>query len=278
MVGTATLAGLQAGDHVCVPFSGARVRTQLMEQFVRTGLDEGGKIICCTVADDPERLTAALVAADSRAADALRDGRLQIGSAAESYLASGRFDAEQVARDWRRVIGRARREGHPGIRVIADMAWATGSVPGTDRLAWYEAEVNRVFAGGFASGVCLYDRGAFAPVRLRRYIGTHPGTVEPGDPQPPQLRMRHTAQPRGLALTGEADIANRAALIAVLDGLRADLPGDDPLTVDLSALTFADVGAAAAIVRLARRERGLRITGASRRLAGLLDLVRQVDA
>ncbi|MFI5915836.1 MEDS domain-containing protein [Dactylosporangium sp. NPDC051541] len=278
MVGTATLAGMQAGDHVCVPFSGARVRTQIMEQFIRTGLDEGDKVICCTVADDPAAFTAALAAADPRVPGALRDGRLQIGSAADSYLATGRFDAERVAHDWRTVIGAAKREGHPGVRVIADMGWATGTVPGTERLAWYEAEVNRIFADGFARGVCLYDRGAFPPVRLRRYIGTHPGTVEPGDPQPPQLRMRHTAEPRGLALTGEADIANRAALIAVLDGLRSDLPGDDPLTVDLSGLTFADVAAAAALVRLTRRVSGLRLTGASRRMTGLLDLVRQADA
>ncbi|WP_433086536.1 MEDS domain-containing protein [Dactylosporangium sp. CA-052675] len=278
MAGTATLAGLQAGDHVCVPFSGAGVRTGLMESFVRGALDEGDKVICRTVQDDPHELAAALAGQDPRIRDALARGQLMIGSAAESYLAAGHFDAEQTAADWRGVIDRARDEGHPGLRIIADMSWATGALPGTDRLPWYEAEVNRVFAGGFARGVCLYDRGTFPPARLRRYIATHPGTVEPGDPQPPQLRMRHTTEPRGLALTGEADIANRAALAAVLDGLRADLPGDDPLTIDLSGLEFADVAAAAALVRTARRVPGLRITGASRRLAGLLDLVRQADA
>jgi hypothetical protein len=277
-LGTETLAGLQAGDHVCVPFTGAGVRTGIMAGFVRGGLDSGDKIVCCTVLDDPAEFTAALVAADGRAGEALHDGRLVVGSAAGSYLASGRFEAERTTLGWRAAIDQARRDGYPGMRVIADMSWATGAVPGTGRLPWYEAEVNRILAGGFARGVCLYDRETFAPARLRRYIATHPGTVEPDDPHPPQLRLRHTDCPRGLAVTGEADMANRAALLAVLDGLQADLPGDDPLTIDLSGLTFADVGAASALVRMARRLPGLRLVGASRRLAGLFELVRQADA
>ncbi|WP_433060243.1 MEDS domain-containing protein [Dactylosporangium sp. CS-033363] len=278
MAGTTTLAGLQAGDHVCVPYLGASVRAGIMEDFVREGLADGDKVICCTVQDDPDALTAALAEADARVPEALRDGRLLVCSATKSYLAAGRFDAERTAADWREVVGQAERDGHAGLRIIADMSWATGAVPGTERLPWYEAEVNRIFARGFARGVCLYDRETFTPARLRRYISTHPGTVEPDDPQPPQLRMRHTAEPRGLALTGEADIANRAALIAVLDGLRADLPGTDPLTIDLSGLNFADVAAASALVRAARRVPGVRLAGASRRLAGLLELVRQADA
>ncbi|WP_426511858.1 MEDS domain-containing protein [Dactylosporangium sp. McL0621] len=278
MVGTAILAGLQAGDHVCVPYSGAELRTGIMEGFIRSALHDGDKVICCTVGEDPGAFAAGLAANDSGIAEALTGGRLEIYSAAQSYLAAGRFDAERTAADWRGVVARARREGHPGLRIIADMGWASGGIPGAERLPWYEAEVNRVYAAGFARGACLYDRRRFSPARLRRYIATHPGTVEPGDPHPPQLRMRHTDDPRGLALTGEADIANRAALLAVLDGLRADLPGDDPLTIDLSGLAFADVAAAAALIRTARREPGVRLAGASRRLTGLLDLVRQADA
>ncbi|MER7004208.1 MEDS domain-containing protein [Dactylosporangium sp. NPDC000555] len=274
MAGT-TLGGLAPGDHVCVLHGGLVGRSGVLEAFILPALDSGDKVICRIARVAPAVVAEALEAADGRAREALRSGQFVITGARESYLPSGAFDPERVIDAWREELDRIREDGYPGMRVVGDMSWAADPVPGTERLAWYEAEVNRVFVAGFACVVCLYDRSTFSPARLRQYIQAHPGTIEPGVPRIPQLRLRYTSDPRGLAIAGEADIANRTALAAVLAGLPHDAPGDGPLTIDVSGLTFADVGTAAALLRCTREIPQLRLTGLSPYLSDLLDMVAQ---
>ncbi|MEU7874571.1 hypothetical protein [Dactylosporangium sp. NPDC049140] len=60
--------------------------------FIRSALHDGDKVICCTVGDDPGAFAAGLAANDPGIAEALTGGRLEIYSAAQSYLAAGRFE------------------------------------------------------------------------------------------------------------------------------------------------------------------------------------------
>ena len=91
-----------------------------------------------------------------------------------------------------------------------------------------------------------------------------------------------TAAPPVLHLAGEFDLSARDELTDAVLAMAAD-PGHDELCLDLSATTFLDSEALAAIIQgaLAAREAGkrFRIAGASgvvRRvldMAGLLDLI-----
>jgi hypothetical protein len=273
MAAIATLSRLAPGDHVCVTHTGPVVG--VVAGFVLDALGTGDKVVCYTGDGDPAAVAAHIENADARARTALRSGRFEIRCARDSYLDSGAFDPERTIDTLRAALGDVRDAGYPGLRVIADMSWAAAELPGAERLAWYEAETNRLFADGYARVACLYDRAAFTPQRLRECIAAHPATVEPDSCRDPQLRLRYTTDPPGLAIAGEADIANRAALAAVLAGLPHDLPGPSELTIDVSGMTFADVATAAALLRCAASTPRVRIAGADPHLADLLELVAQ---
>jgi anti-anti-sigma regulatory factor len=270
-VDTGLLGRLIPGDHVCWLVDDQGIRADGTAAYVRAGLTKHHKVMYC--GDDPDEVIAGLEARGVHTGAALSSGQLRVSTAEATYLAGGYFDAEATIDDWRQQSARARTEGYRGLRALGDMSWASRSVPGADRLPWYEAQVNRIFADGFAMGICLYDRRLFPPAALQHFTASHPGLISPetGEGQAPLLHVRRTVDPPGLRLLGEADLSNRRALSAVIEHLLddADTTGR-PLTIDVSELRFADGETARILVRAASRSRGLRMVGCSRSMTRLL--------
>ncbi|WP_229074702.1 MEDS domain-containing protein [Actinoplanes sp. DH11] len=258
MIETDALDRLCLGDHACVVIEDDETRRRSLLTFIRGGLRDGQRILYYGPAEPA--LTAEL-------APALADDRLRMATPQESYLAAGRFDPEAMMRGWRDAAAEARADGFRGLRAIGDMSWASRPVPGSERLAWYEANVNRVFAEGDAMAMCLYDRRLFSDVDLRRVTWSHPATLDAGtDPRSvPLLRAIRTTDPPGVILRGEADLSNRHALTAIMENLVADTPsGGEPLVVDISGLTFLDAASVRILTRVAAAEvTRLRVTGCS---------------
>jgi anti-anti-sigma regulatory factor len=262
---------LRPGDHVCWAYSDGAERLRVLARFTATALAAGDRVLCHL---DPPPPEGAVPAQGADLAAARARGQLRYTPPGESYLAGGAFDAEAVLDGWRAELAATRAAGYPGLRVITDMDWAARPVPGVEHLAWYEAQATRVFADGFATVVCLYDRRLFPRAVLDRAAAAHPGTALDDDRWRPQLRVLRTRDPVGVRLTGACDLSTRAALTAVLDGLAEDAPaGDVPLRVDVSGLRFADAAAAHALVGTARTApAGVRVVGASPIVVKLLRL------
>jgi hypothetical protein len=203
-------------------------------------------------------------------------GQVELRTSAEGYLTRGRFEPEAVIDSWPREIAAARDGGYAGLRMVVDMSWAAGGVPGGERLEWYEAEVNRVFAGGYAIALCQYDRRLFTAGRLARLSAAHPSAFSPKAPigWRPLLRILRVDDPPGVRMAGEVDASNRDALAATLAGLADDFPGVDvPLTLDVERLRFADAAAARLMVHAAGSvPTGVRFSGCSLPLVRLLEL------
>jgi anti-anti-sigma factor len=257
------------GDHVCWIVDDDDARMTAIASFVRAGLRARHRVIYC--GDDPDLVLAGLERHGVATRAAIGAGMLRALTGEATYLSGGVFDPVATLRRWRAEIARASAEGSPGIRVVADMTWASRPVPGADRLPWYEAQVNTVFTEGTVAGVCAYDRRHFDPLYLRRLSWAHPGaatTVIPFEPES-SLRARRTREPHGLRLSGEADLSNRDALRALIEHLFDDQP---EATVDVSGLTFADTAAVRTLVEAASRGPGrVRLTGCSPRLRRMLD-------
>jgi anti-anti-sigma regulatory factor len=244
--------------------------------LVRAGIAARHKVLCLTQAVMPVAVAAALESIDVATGPALDRGQLRIATGAETYLRHGGFDPDTALSAWRQGIEQARREGYHGLLVIADMMWAARPVLGPDRLAWYEARLSRLCADGFVTAVCMYDRRVFTGAELQEISKAHLATASPGyhGNFTVRLRIARTTDPAVIRLTGEADLATRFAVQAVLDGALDDLPYGEPATVDLAGLRFADAATAAALVRLARAlPPGSRFVGTSAPVAGLLNLV-----
>ncbi|MEU4688161.1 MEDS domain-containing protein [Actinoplanes sp. NPDC023714] len=263
------LERLSPGDHACLVAGDEPALTRSVAAYVRAGLRARHRVLYL---GRGERVVSELAALGVDVRSALAAGRLRIESAAGEYVHGGAFDVEASVAHFRAQAEQARSEGFRGFRAFGDMSWAarTGR---TALLPHYEARVNRLFAEGFAMGVCLYDRRLFGAVELRDIIRSHPCTITAQtDPEAvPLLRAVRIATPdgAGVRLEGEADLSNRNALRTVLEHLAEE--SGETLTVEVTALRFADSAAARTLLGVSGPgRRKLRVVGCSATLRRLL--------
>ena len=262
---------LTLGDHVCWTVDDDAVRLTALAGYVRAGLRHRQQILYRGA--EPAGFLAGLDRLGLDTAAALASGQLLLNTPETALVVDGVFDADRALARWHAAAGRSRSAGYGGLRVIADMAWAAGPVPGAERLPWYEAQVNAVYAEGDAMAVCLYDRRLFDPFALRRLAWSHPGVMGGAAPFDPgsSLRVRWSRDPFGVRLEGEADLSNRYALSAVLDHLFDRPPAAAVATVDLTGLRFADTAVARVLIEAGSGATGrIRLVGCSPGISRLL--------
>lgn len=262
---------LALGDHVCWTLDDDAGRLDAIATVVRAGLNSRHRVLYC--GDDPADVLAGVERRGVRIAAALTTGQLLAERPESCFLTGGHFDPDRTMDHWRTGVAQARHDGWRGIRVIGDMSWAARALPGVEHLPSYEARLNSLFAGGEVAGVCTYDRRLFDPMRLRHIAWSHPGLAGPDRPYDPDfaLRIRRTVTPYGVRLAGEADMANHAALAAVMADVRAGMPAGGTATVDVSALRFADTAVARVLIEAAVGGPGtIRVVGCSASLTRLL--------
>jgi anti-anti-sigma factor len=271
---------LQPGDHVCWVFDNDEHRLATMARYVHTGIHSGHKVLYFTDSPDPTTLLAGLAARGVPVGAALAAGQLTVTAAEPTYLPMGVFSPAAMIEKCAAEARTARQEGWAGLRLTGDMTWATRLGVDPHLLTRYEAQVNRVYAGGYAMGLCQYDRRQYHASQLRRIMAAHPGTAGTGAGHAwtPLLRVVRTTDPPGLRLSGEVDSSNRHALAAVLSNLPQDLPpagvASRPIVIDVTDLRYADAAAAQMLLRTAHAAAGgLRLSGCSAALARLLEIV-----
>ncbi|MFI5956358.1 MEDS domain-containing protein [Cryptosporangium sp. NPDC051539] len=249
------------GDHICVLTSTAEQRLATMLAVAADGLAGGQMVMVLSVSPPPAAVEEVLTERIDGAAAGLDSGQLQVLPARELYLADHRFNP-RVFEAMAGAIDGALAAGYSGLRVAADMTWAVSPSVDTAGLADYEAAVNALALDGRAFGACLYERRGMDPGLMRSIIQSHPATTR-HPPVAPQLRMRRTYRPYGIAFHGEADISNRNAVQSALNATLDARPDNcSELVLDVSELHFADVSVAAAVSSLATRTSGLvRIVG-----------------
>lgn len=270
---------LRPGDHVCLLYDTMDDQLSAVARYASTGFGSHQQVVYLA---DSERSFDVIVEMLRRkgiaVADVLTSGRLKMIPAPELYLDGGRFDASAALEAYPRWIAHARDAGFAGLRVVTDMGWAQLPLPGVEQLAWYEAQVSGVLADGYAMGLCCYpDLGD-----TTQKVGTaHPSTVygpiyasAPNGAWIPQLRVRITRDPVRLCVTGEVDLSNRDCLPSVLDRLLRMSDPTEPLQIDFSAVSFADVATMRLLVRAAQAwPRGLTLIGCAEPIAETLRLL-----
>jgi hypothetical protein len=256
---------LQLGDHVCAFIDGRDDGLELIARTVAAGLADGDKVMVFTESLLPAAVFAGLRARGVPVERVGQAGQVRLLAARNAYLPDGWFDPRRMLDSLVEEIDRAVAEGYRGLRLVGDMVWALDETAGVEQLAWYEAQVNRVYMQGRALGLCLYDRRAFGSQLLQEVACAHPAVtgVGAGTGEVPLLRIRRSSDPYGLRLTGEADLSNRQAVAAALEGLLAEQPDpDEPIVVDVAGLRFADVATVALLAGLALRvPAGVQLTG-----------------
>ncbi|MEU4773905.1 MEDS domain-containing protein [Micromonospora sp. NPDC023644] len=278
MTGGAVVEQVTLGDHVCWTYDDDADALDAVARFVVTGLRLGQKVLCLLDALEPAAVVAAVRSAGGSPDAARADGRLRILPAVEIHRDGGRSASDATVATLAVEIARAHREGHSGLRLVNDMAWAARDGAPLAELRRHEAAMNALFPAGGAAALCLYDRRLFPADRWRAVASVHPATAGPGADRAwvPLLRAYRTADPPGLRLVGQLDWSNRGALGAMLTGLAGPTPSGRPAVLDVSDVSFADVAAASALLDAERTSApdGFRLVGCRPVVRRLLDLVR----
>lgn len=265
---------LRPGDHVCWAFEDDETRDRTLSAYISGAASEHHKAIYFTHSTTPAAFLETMASTGLDVERLTGSGQLEVFTAEESYLSTGRFEASAMIDGCLAASAESRAAGFTGLRLAGDMSWAVSPVAGSERLDWYEAQVTRVYTEGYAIGLCLYDARLFDTPRLLEIRGVHPCAVDPGTDLEwtPMLRIRQLDGAPGLRLDGEADLSNQAALVAMLDNLRLD-PVHGPPILDVHRLRFVDITTVNSIVAAAIRLGTLRVVGASAQLTRLLNFI-----
>lgn len=249
MASPSPVEALRPGDHACLTFSDAEERLDIVAAFVRDGLARGDQVRCFTDAVAPEALSAELAARGVRAHDQRRPGQLAILGTDQSWLAHGTPDATAMIDALGASLDDATRAGYGGLRVTADMSWATRPLAAVDQLVVFESEVARLFADGRLTAICQYDRQSFDAVTLAFAANGHPRTVAATVyHEDPVLRVCRQHSPPGIRVAGEIDYTRADVLSQALgEALRLD----HDLDVNLVQLRFMDAAVASRVVHAA---------------------------
>ena len=253
----APLARLRVGDHACVPVHGPDQRLTDLAGYTVGGLRRGEQVLL--FAADPAGTGTELAGRVPGCRAALGRGQVAVLDSVEVYLSDGGLDAEVMLRQLVAVVDSAVAAGYSGLRVAGDLTFAVTAGVGVDTVIDYETRVNALFTELPLIALCHYDPKAIGRVAWQRLSRTHPTTLSAGAGAgagagaEPVARLRARRTSTGLCLSGEADLANHAALVGLLAGLPT-IPGG--CTVDATGLAFADVAAIAALLRAVAGRRG----------------------
>jgi anti-anti-sigma regulatory factor len=140
-------------------------------------------------------------------------------------------------------------QGYAGLRVTADMWWATRPVAAARELLAFEAAAGDLCADGRFTAICQYDREGFDPVTLAFAAEAHGKTVAAAAYHDDALlRICRQHRPPGVRIAGELDYTRLEPLqVALAEALRLDTD----IHINMAKLRFIDVTAATMIAKAA---------------------------
>lgn len=249
MADAVTVDQLRVGDHACLTFTEPEERWDLVAEFVADGLNLGQRIVCFTDLVAPDDVTGELVVREVAAGAALKRGQLVLRGGQDSWLAGGPVTAERMVAAIAEEIERTTSGGFTGLRITADMCWATRAVVAADQLVAFERQAARLFNAGELTISCQYDRDSFDPVTLAFAADAHPKTVAAVVyHDTPILRIWRQHRPAGVRIAGELDFTQLEPLQqALAEAFRLD----DSIHLNLTKLLFIDGAAAMAVAKAA---------------------------
>ncbi|MFJ7151516.1 MEDS domain-containing protein [Streptomyces sp. NPDC100445] len=274
--------GTAAERHAAVEYTTDAEWAGHLVGFVRDGLDRGEQVQYFADTTAPDLVTRTLLDRGVDAPAAVRRGQLVVTTAADTYLAGGRFDPDAMIGLWEQAVDAAAARGYRGLRAVGEMSWGTRGMAGAERLLEYELRIHQeVFERLPLRALCFYDRRLvpredLAVLTAAHLARSHSPTCPPAEPG---LSVAPLAGPPGFRLAGSAGWENRRVTASAAAALSAS-PADD-VTLDLSALGHLDVAALAALARAALRrpsDTPVRLLGAPPALHRLLDLFPELGA
>jgi signal transduction histidine kinase len=173
-------SNLRAGDHLCAIYDTDAEWLGSAVPYFREGLARREACVYVASEKNSMHLEVALRAAGIDVDAQRRRGALRFATPEATYLRPGHFDPDVMIALWQELIDAASAEGYTNLRVAGSPTWINEGIPGAERWAEYEAQINEFFRGRRAIKLCQYDRRLFSPTVLLDVLRSHPFAVVHG--------------------------------------------------------------------------------------------------
>lgn len=170
--------GFRRGEHICSIHDTEEEQLATAAAYLADGIWQGQR--CLYIAADRgalQRFRTALGAHRLDAAILSERGALIELTHDDAYLAGGEFSVGRLVTLLTDSIEQATADGFAGWRGCGDMSWLLAAAPGSERVAEYEALLQRFFADRRASGMCQYDRERLPLPLIDMALATHSTAV-----------------------------------------------------------------------------------------------------
>ena len=174
---TRHLSVLGRGDHACLVYETEREQLETVVPFIKEGLGRNEQCSYVVHEHTAEEASALFASAGIDVRREQRRGALNFSTSRETYLPSGRFDADERLGLLSESARQAIASGFSGLRSVGEMGWTACAEPGCERSAEYESRLNGLVARLPVTGMCQYNRGQSSPAALRDALRTHPIVV-----------------------------------------------------------------------------------------------------
>lgn len=251
---TVPVERLQLGDHACMGAGGdgddGESPWKVFTAYTRTSLARGEKILLVMDPDDlsDDEVVSLLDRGGGQVVTARASGQLSLKRNTEMYVPDGRFLEQRTIDAYTAEVDRAFSEGWSGLRVTADMSWASRVNLDQDRLLDYEASVASLFTDPLFTAICWYDRRRFGDGMAADVGKVHPLRVmERLD------ALDVTESPDGGRIAGSAEPSTRTEFVEALrEALeRREDSGPRRVVLDLRDLCFMEAHCAWQLISLA---------------------------
>jgi hypothetical protein len=172
MIGSPRLS-YHEGDHVCTLFASPEEQLQAAVEYICGGLSRGERClyICCERPLDEFRASLKAAGIDVEAEEAR--GALVLLTKHDGHLKGGSFDPDRMIAMLHQAVKDSLDAGFTGLCAGGDMSWLLDNAPGSERVAEYEACLNRFYESNHALGLCLYNVRTMPPAILDHCMATH---------------------------------------------------------------------------------------------------------
>ena len=166
--------------HACAFFHTRDEEYQVLEPFVKDGLDTGDKNVQIVEKEHLDERLARLKESGVDTAAAEQSGGLEIHSCEDAYLRGGRFDQRAMLALIEEMLGAGKQQGFGLTRLWANMDWALKELPGVHDIVEYETRLNDILPKYDDVVVCSYDLTKFSAAVVMDILRTHPQAIVGG--------------------------------------------------------------------------------------------------
>ncbi len=168
---------MQPGEHFCCIYQMEAEHRSLMTLYLRSGLEQGQKVIYVTDTHSAETVLDYLKEGGLQVEPFLESGQLVLMNAFDSYLRGDEFEPDAMLELLRQETQAALDEGYSALRMTEEMTWLLRGLPGSDKVIEYESKLNGFLHESACMSVCQFDRRMFEAELLLGVIAVHPKVI-----------------------------------------------------------------------------------------------------